>query len=131
MVITASGGKLSHSQASNCWDQTIFPLGKKLGLLTGYVRAQEGTSKRTAAGDPELQRKWYGLLTKMFERIYERAKEVLGNEADAKRMMPSLICNLDEECLNAMGKNYKVVGSTNRKKHDNQHASSRHVFFAL
>ena len=56
MVLTASGEKLTRQQASSLWDQTILPLGKKLGLLTGYVKAQTGTSKRTAAGAVELQK---------------------------------------------------------------------------
>ena len=57
MVQTASGGKLSRAQAINTWDKTILPLGKRLGLLTGYVKPQEDTSKRTAAGNIALQKK--------------------------------------------------------------------------
>ena len=56
MIITASGDKLKRKQAERAWDQTIHPFGKSLGLLTGYVKPQEGSSKRTAAGAIELQR---------------------------------------------------------------------------
>ena len=56
MVVKASGGKLSRKQAEHTWDRTIFPYGQRLGLLTGYVRPQDGTSKRTAADNIDLQR---------------------------------------------------------------------------
>ena len=56
MVKVASGNTLSREQAERTWDKTIHPLGKKLGLLTGYVKPQIGTSKRTAAGKKNLQR---------------------------------------------------------------------------
>ena len=127
MVRTAGGGKLTLKQAENLWDNTIFPLGKKRGLLTGYVKAQDGTSKRTAAGKVELQRQWYDCVTKLIKDVRDRAFEVLGDETLVDKMLVWLIVNLDEECLNAMGKNYRVVGSKRNKKHNNQHGSSRHV----
>ena len=77
MVMTAGGGKLTKQQAESLWDQTIMPLGKELGLLTGYVRAQEGSSKRTAAGDPKLQKRWYDTVTGLLGSIKQRAQEVL------------------------------------------------------
>ena len=129
MVQTASGGTLERSQAANIWDKTILPLGKKLGLLTGYVKAQEGTSKRTAAGSPELQRRWYDVVTKIFAKVRADAKKLLNDDNLVERMMPWLVCNLDEECLHALGKNSKIVGSKGRKKHDNQNASSRSFLF--
>ena len=125
MVITASGGELTRAQAANVWDKTIFPLGKKLGLLTGYVQSQAGTSKRTASGSPELQRAWYDTVTKLFAKVRNDAKQHLCDEHLVDAMMPWLVVNLDEECLNAMGKNYKIAGAKGRKKHDNQNASSR------
>ena len=125
MVITASGGTLTAKQAQMTWDQTIFPLGRKLGLPTGYVTTQEGTSKRTAAGSPKLQAKWYAVVTELFDKVRKRAFEVLQDPKLVDLLMPWLVVNLDEESLNAMGKNYKVVGSKNKKKHDNQNASSR------
>ena len=125
MVIKASGGKLTRGQAARTWDKTIHPYGKKLGLLTGYVKPQEGTSKRTAAGDLELQRKWHVLCDELFQKIKKRAQKLLQDDALVAEMMPWLIANLDEECLHALGKNHKVVGSKSKKKHDNQNASSR------
>ena len=37
------------------------------------------------------------------------------------------ICNLDEECVHALGKNAKIAGSKTKNKHDNQNASSRQI----
>ena len=127
MVKTAGGGKLTHTQASNLWDQTILPLGKRKGLLTGYVKAQEGTSKRTAAGKIHLQRAWHELVDDLFDKVRQHAKKILVHDALVDKMMPYLICNMDEECLHALGKNEKVCGSKEKKKHDNQNGSSRFV----
>ena len=109
-----------------------MPLGKKLGLLTGYVKPQEGTSKRTAAGSAELQRQWYDVITKLFAKVRVDALKVLQDEKLVELMMPILVNNLDEECLHAMGKNSAIVGSKDKKKHDNQNASSRSalIFFS-
>ena len=71
MITTAGGGKISRSQAVNIWDKTMLPLGKKLGLLTGYVKPQAGTSKRTAAGKPKLQKQWYDTVTEMIAKVRE------------------------------------------------------------
>ena len=125
MIITASGDKLTHDQAARTWDRTVHPLGKQLGLLTGYVRPQDGTSKRTAAGSVELQKKWYGTITELLSRIEDRASKVLCDADLVKDFMPRLIANLDEECLHALGKNAKIVGSRAKSKHDNQNATSR------
>ena len=59
MVQKASGGTITKMQASHTWDRTIMPLGRELGLLTGYVCPQEGTSKRTAAGATAIQKRYY------------------------------------------------------------------------
>ena len=133
MVITASGGKLNRTQAEHAWDQTIHPLGKQLGLLTGYVKPQEGSSKRTAAGAVDLQKEWHLVCDEMFKKIKQAAFDVLQDATLVAKMMPSLIANLDEECVHALGKNYRIVGSTAKKKHDNQNASSRFaiIFFFL
>ena len=130
MVREASGGTLTPSQCANVWDKTIFPLGKRMGLLTGYVKPQDGTSKRTAAGAPELQKQWYDVVTKLFAKVRQDAKKILKCDKLVDLMMPWLVCNLDEECLHAMGKNCKVVGAKGKKKHDNQNASSRSVLIA-
>ena len=129
MIITASGGLLTRKQALRTWDKTVHPLGKKLGLLTGYVKPQEGTSKRTAADKPNLVRDWHVLVTQMIEKVRQRAMEVLQDAELVELMMPTLMTNMDEECLHAMGKNTKIAGSAGRKKHDNQNASSRHFLF--
>ena len=60
IMVTASGDKLTRAQAARTWDKTIHPLGEKQtrfpgGLLTGYVKPQEGTRKRTAAGNARFQ----------------------------------------------------------------------------
>ena len=94
-------------------------------MLTGYVTAQTGTSKRSAAGNIELQRKWYNTVTELIERVTKKAMVILGDEELVKMLLPWLIVNIDEECLNAMGKNAKLVGAQGKKKHDNQHGTSR------
>ena len=131
MVVTAGGGRLDRAQAEHVWDRTIYPYGKRLGLLTGYVKTQEGTSKRTAAGDPELQRQWYDVVTNVFDDVRKRAMEVLGDRKKVDLLMPYLVWNLDEECLLALAKNYKVAGSKGKKKHNNQNASSRSAIIFL
>ena len=125
MVRTASGGKLSHVQAARTWDKTIFPLGQRLGLLTGYVKPQSGTSKRTAAGAVKLQRDWHKVIDCLFDKIKAHAMEVLQDERLVYLMLPVLIGNLDEECVQAMGKNSLVAGSKSKTKHDKQNSSSR------
>ena len=128
MVVTASGGKLSREQAARTWDKTIFPLGHKLGLLTaGYVQPQAGTSKRTAAGAINLQRDWHIVIDTLIAKLKANAMEVLGgDERLVNLILPYLIWNLDEECLQATGKNTKVAGSKSKRKHDNQNSSSRY-----
>ena len=127
MVQTASGNKLTEKQAAHTWDRTIFPLGKRLGLLTGYVIGQEGTSKRTAAGNGSLQRRWYVTVTKLFDNIRCVALEVLHEERLVRLMMPWLVVNLDEECLQASASRGRIVGAKSKTKHDNQAGTSRHV----
>ena len=127
MVETAGGGQITNLQARYMWDQTILPYGKKNGLLSGYVTIQAGTSKRTAAGAEELQRQWHVTVTTLIERMRTRAKTVLQDDDLVNKILPFLLYNLDEESLQAMGKNGKVVGTKEKKKHDNQNASSRFV----
>ena len=127
MVQTASGGKLTREQATNTWQKTIHPFGMKLGLLTGCVKTQEGTSKRTASGAPGLQRRWHAAVSQMIADVRDRAHKKLQDEELVDQMMPWLIVNLDEECLRASAANAKVVGSARIKKHDNQAGTSRFV----
>ena len=77
LIVTASGGKLTREQAGRTWDKTIHPLGKELGLLTGYVKPQEGTSKRTAAGSVEHQKQWHVQCDALFAEIRQQALMVL------------------------------------------------------
>ena len=77
MVMTASGNELTLQQARATWDKTVLPYGRKLGLLTGYVKPQAGTSKRTAAGNVDLQRNWHKMCSNMFEKIKAKAEEIL------------------------------------------------------
>ena len=126
LVRQASGNSLTREQSQRTWDKTIQPLGYKLGLLTkGYVRPQDGTSKRTAAGSEKLQRSWHLLSEEMITKVRDAAMEILQDEELVEKMMPFLIWNMDEENVNAMGKNVAVKGSATKRKHDNQNASSR------
>lgn len=130
MVMTASGDELSYDQASRTWDRTIHPYGRDvLGLLTGYVKPQAGSSKRTAAGSADLQADYYELVTELIQKIRQRALEVLKDQTLVDLIIEWLVANLDEECLHALGKNTAIVGSKDKKKHDNQNASSRLVSF--
>ena len=104
------------------------PYIQKCGLLTGYVKPQASTSKRTAAGNVELQRAWHDLCTDMFRQVKERAEELLKDPQLVHAMQPWLQTNLDEECLHAMGKNVDVAGSKSTKKHESQNASSRYLY---
>ena len=65
------------------------------------------------------------LCDELFQKIKKRDQKLLQDDALVAEMMPWLVANLDEECLHALGKNHKVVGSKSKKKHDNQNASSR------
>ena len=125
MIQKASGFTLTLSQAAHTWDRTIHPYGRKIGLLTGYVKPQEGTSKRTAAGDPALQKKWYDNVTDGLKEVERIALEVLKDPDLVTKMMPFLVANLDEESLQGQGKNYKVVGGKSVTKHDCENGSSR------
>ena len=125
MVKKASGDKLTLMQAAHTWDRTILPYGQSLGLLTGYVKPQAGTSKRTAAGNPELQKRYYDQVTASLTDIKRTAMEVLNDENLVHKMMSHLVFNLDEEALLATGKNYRVVGSKTKRKHDDESGTSR------
>ena len=104
---------------------------KKLGLLTGYVKPQSDTSKRTAAGSIKLQREWHIVIDQLIEKIKQRAFDVLKDGRLVEAMLPYLIDNLDEECLQTMTGNGKIAGSAAKKKHDNQNSSSRSVCFSF
>jgi len=125
--------------AANVWDRTVKPYGVYHGLLTkGYVAPQAGSSKRTQAGNTELQRKWYETVTEVIENVRARAMEKLQDEDLVHKLMPHLFDNLDEECLHAIAKNERVQGSARLKKHRNQNNSSRsllplttHYFFKV
>lgn len=127
MIQTASVKDITYDQAARCWDRTVHQYGRDAGLLTGYVKPQAGSSKRTAAGSVDLQTDYYGLVTKTIRKIRQRAMEVLQDKTLVDLIIEWLVANLDEECLHALGKNTAVVGSKDKKKHDNQNASSRFV----
>ena len=127
MIRVASGNTLSRQQSLRTWDKTIHPFGRENGLLTGYVKPQTGTSKRTAAGKESLQRDWHVLVDELHSKVRRRAQEVLQDEDLVEKMMPSLVGNCDEENLQAMGKNTRVAGSSSKKKHDDQNGSFRQV----
>lgn len=127
LIIVASGFQITRPQAERTWDKTIHPYGKAAGLLVGYVKPQEGTSKRGAAGALDKQKEWHLLCDEMFRQVKERAFEVLQDKALVEALLPYLQVNLDEECVHALGKNKRVVGSKGKKKHDNENASSRSV----
>ena len=129
MIQRAAGNKLTLAQCAHTWDRTVFPYGQKLGLLTGYVKPQGGTSKRTAAGAPELQKRYYDAVTDSLNEVRQVAKKELKDDVLVEKMMPVLVFNLDEEALLAMGKNYAVAGSKDRRKHENQINPSRYFFF--
>ena len=97
MVLTASGNQLNMQQARSTWDKTILPYGRQLGLLTGYVKPQEGTSKRTAAGNADLQRDWHRVCSEMFAKIKSKAESILKDAELVHKMLPWLLVNLDEE----------------------------------
>ena len=124
VVRAASGWELTREQATHTWDDTIHAFGKKNNLLCGYVKPQTGTSKRTAAGCPKLQKRWHITVDTLFQRILDHNTELVGAHK-AKKLMAHCVFNLDEECVMATGKNIKIVGSCDKKKHDNEKGTSR------
>ena len=96
----------------------------RTGLLKGLVTPQNSTAKRTAAGAPELQRSWHDNVTEAYSNILQYNTKIVGGTI-AHKLMVHTIFNLDEECLQATGKTIKVVGSADRKKHENQNGTSR------
>lgn len=95
------------------------------GYLTdGYVKPQSGTSKRTAAGAVDKQKRWHTLVSQGLQEVLEHNTQVVGAEK-AKAMQPYTVMNTDEANIMATGSNWKIVGSRDRKKHDNQNNSSR------
>ena len=124
VVRAASGWTLTKAQATYTWDDTIHQFGKDAGLLCGYVKPQQGTSKRTAAGSIKSQKRWHILIDSLYKRVLEHNTRLVGPDK-AQKLMAHLIFNLDEECVMATGKNIKIVGSSDKKKHDNEKGSSR------
>ncbi len=124
VVRAASGWSLTKLQATYTWDDTIHQFGKDLGLLCGYVKPQQGTSKRTAAGSVKSQRRWHILIETLFKRVMDHNTTLVGVDK-ARKLMAHLIFNLDEECVMVTGKNIRIVGSCDKKKHDNEKGSSR------
>ena len=67
------------------------------------------------------------VIDTLIAKLKANAMEVLGgDERLVNLILPYLIWNLDEECLQATGKNTKVAGSKSKRKHDNQNSSSRY-----
>ena len=87
-VVKTAGGTITRTQAANTWDQTVLPFGKKLGLLTGYVKPQAGSSKRTASGKLELQQLWHNVVTDHHDRIEKKALEVLQDRRLVRLILP-------------------------------------------
>ena len=79
---------------------------KKLDLLTDYVKPQTDSSKRTVAEAPELQKKYYDEQEAALKEVRKVVTEELKDPDLVHKMMPVLVNNLDEEALQAMGKNY-------------------------
>ena len=125
MVVNMTGGdphnKEYRLKATRVWHKTIWPRGRKMGLLTGTVRAQAGTEGRTAAAAESLQRHWHETVDDAFERL----KQLNQHIDNFDELMPHFIFNLDEECVMASGYTNKVVGSTAKKKHDDNSGTSR------
>ena len=128
MVKQASGHTMSKKTAERVWDRTVKPYGVYHGLLKkSYMAAQTGSSKRTQADNYELQKVWYETVSEVKKKVCDRAMEVLQDEDLVRKILPFLFNNLDEECLHAIAKNEKVVGSARMKKHNNQNNSHRSV----
>ena len=69
-VQEASGHTMSRETAERVWDRTVKPYGVYHGLLTkGYVAPQTGTSKRTQAGNADLQEVWYDTVTEVQQKV--------------------------------------------------------------
>ena len=79
------------------------------------MKSQEGSSKRTASGDIQLQHDWHLVVDSLLAEVEVKAQKVLQDSDLVHAMMPSLVCNLDEECVHALGKNARVVGATGKK----------------
>ena len=66
MVKQASGHTVSSKTAERVWDRTVKPYGVYHGLLKkSHVAAQAGSSKRTQAGNYELQKVWYETVSEV------------------------------------------------------------------
>ena len=106
---------------------------QKIGVVDRICENPSGKLQAHCSWFRGTAKKWHETVDQLFARIKTRAKEVLGDDDLVEKMMPHLVCNLDEECLHALGKNAKVIGAKSKKKHDNQNASSRFVagFFVV
>jgi len=100
IVRSASGWTLTTAQATYTWDDSIHKFGKKAGLLCGYVKPQQGTSKRTADGSVKLQKRWHITIDALFKRVLDNNTLLAGLDK-AKKLMSHLMFNLDEECVMA------------------------------
>ena len=103
----------------------FFAYSVKMGYLTkGYVKPRSGTSKRTAAGAKDKQIRWHKLVTDGLADVFEHNQNIVGIDI-AKKIQVYTVVNTDEANIQANGTSWKIVGSRTRKKHDNQHSSSR------
>ena len=71
-----------------------------------------------------MQTKWHNTVQQAYDQVLEHNSALVGPD-NAKALMPHCVFNLDEECLMACGKNILIVGSADKKKHDNEKGSSR------
>ena len=110
--------KLTGRQASNLFTR-IHRQGKEQGRLTGTVRAQKSTSKRTAAINVQALTDWHKLIDGV-----EALLRVHNGDGYAE-LAEHFWWNLDEMCMLASDGNDRIIGDAGKRKHEIESSSSR------
>ena len=114
---------LTRSQADNTFRRTIRPAHKK--ELTGIVKAQATTTKRTAI-TVRQQHRWHLLVNDAVARLNERNTgrcNVTGKPFS--EVAHYFLVGGDETCLLASDGEVRIIGDKQKKKHEKRKEDSR------
>jgi hypothetical protein len=107
---------LTRAQARNCFANTIRPAHKE--VMTGIVRAQKTTTKRTAITVTQ-QWRWHSLIDSAFNELRRRNTGVCRVTGKTfGELMAHFILGGDETCLLANDGVVTVLGDKEKKKHE-------------
>lgn len=114
---------LTRSQADNTFRRTIRPAHKD--ELTGIVKAQATTTKRTAI-TVRQQHRWHLLMDDAIARLHERnTGHCLVTGKPFSEVAHYFLVGGDETCLLASDGEVRIIGDKQKKKHEKRKDDSR------